>query len=76
MKDTYVMEINSCKLNFYLPSVPKGRKIEFTLRAIQRENNEDYTLGDYSINANELIAAFKEDGTTRYELKSNFSEDY
>ena len=53
------MEISSCKLNFYLPTVPKGRRIDFTFRVIQREDNTDYPLGDYSIRANDLIAAFK-----------------
>ena len=76
MKGRSVLAINSCRLNFYLPSVPKARKIEFTLRAIQHENNEDYPLGDYSLDANALIDAFKQDNISRHELKSNFSDDY
>ena len=63
-------------MNFYLPSVPKGRKIEFALKAVQRENNTDYPLGDYSIDANALVSSFKDDNVSRHELKSMFSEDY
>ena len=76
VNDFNVMALNSCRLNFYLPTAPKGRKIDFTFRAIQRENNVDYPLGDYTIDAGALIDAFKNDNVSRHELKSNFSDDY
>jgi hypothetical protein len=56
--------------------VPKGRKLEFTLRVIQRENNVDYPLGDYTLDANAIVNAFKKDNVSRHELSSAFSDDY
>jgi hypothetical protein len=71
-----VLPINSCRLNFYLPSYNKLRKQDFTLQMIQRENSEDYEVGEYIISSEELITQFKENNKNRHELKANFSEDY
>lgn len=43
---------------------------------IQRENNEDYELGEYKINVDELVTGFKENNKGRHEFKNNFSDDY
>lgn len=73
---TPVLVINTCRLNFYLPNYNKNRKHEFSLMMIQRENNEDYELGEYKINVDDLVTEFKENNKGRHEFKHNFSDDY
>lgn len=53
---TPALAITSCRLNFYLPSYNKLRKQDFTLQLIQRENNEDYEVGEYIVSTEELIS--------------------
>lgn len=54
----------------------RGRKVEFTLRMIQHEGNQDYELGDYQIDITSLIDQYKKENVSRHELKTNFSDDY
>lgn len=72
----HALPITSCRLNFYVPSLIKGRKTEFILRLIQHEGKEDYELGDFAIDINDLVDQFKKENVSRHEIKANFSEDY
>ncbi len=76
VNDIPALPITTCRLNFYLPNYNKLRKQDFTLQLIQRENNEDYEVGEYNISTEELITQFKENNKNRHEFKANFSEDY
>ncbi len=60
------MPISSCRLNFYLPSYSKARKQEFSLQAVQRENSQDYELGEFKLNVDELVGQFKEQNRLRH----------
>jgi hypothetical protein len=71
-----VLVINTCRLNFYLPNYNKARKNEFSLVMVQRENSQDYELGEYKISVDELVIGFKENNKSRFELKTNFTDDY
>jgi hypothetical protein len=70
------MSVASCKLNFYVPNFNRLRKQEFTLRLIQNERNQDFDVGEYSIDISQLVEAFKQEKKVRHELKTFFSEDY
>lgn len=70
------MVINTCRLNFYLPNYSKLRKQEFSFAVVQREHNQDYGLGEYRVNVDQLVADFKDNNKARHEFKVNFSEDY
>lgn len=70
------MAITTCRLNFYLPNYIKARKQEFSLVAVQRENNQDYELGDYKLSVDELVGQLKESNRVRHEYKVPFSDDY
>ncbi len=43
---------------------------------VQRENDEDFEVGDYKVNVDQLVTDFKENNKSRHEYKTNFSEDY
>lgn len=43
---------------------------------VQRENNEDYELGEFKVTVDDLVSKFKEGNTVRHEFKANFTEDY
>lgn len=70
------MSVSSCKLNFYLPNFNRLRKQEFTLRLIQNEKDQDFDIGEYTIDVAQMVEAFKKENKLRYELKTFFSEDY
>lgn len=55
IKGETVMPITDCRLNFYIPSHNRQRKIEFILKLIQHEHNQDYELGNYTIDVNQLV---------------------
>lgn len=71
-----VMSVSSCKLNFYLPNFNRLRKQEFTLRLIQNEKEQDFDIGEYTIDVAQMVEAFKKENKLRHELKTFFSEDY
>jgi hypothetical protein len=62
---TPFMNVSSCKLNFYVPSFNKLRKQEFTLRLIQNERNQDFDVGEYSIDIGHLVDAYKQEKKVR-----------
>lgn len=70
------MSVSSCKLNFYLPNFNRLRKQEFTLRLIQNEKEQDFDIGEYTIDVAQMVEAFKKENKLRHELKTFFSEDY
>lgn len=49
------MSVSSCKLNFYLPSFNRLRKQEFTLRLIQNEKDQDFDIGEYTIDVAQMV---------------------
>lgn len=70
------MSVSSCKLNFYLPNFNRLRKQEFTLKLIQNEKEQDFDIGEYTIDVAQMVEAFKKENKLRHELKTFFSEDY
>ena len=76
INNSWVMMLPKSVLNFYIPTHIKGRTAPFSFKIFQNEHNEQYDLGSISIEAEPMIEQFKNDGTTRFELTSQFADDY
>lgn len=63
-------------LNFYIPSVTKGRKVEFSLKLTQKEAEQDFSVGELVIQFDPIIAAYKEEKNSVYFGVGKIGEDY
>lgn len=70
------MQVSACKLNFYVPNYLKLKRNDFILRMTQRECNQDFSIGEYYIDAGALIEEFKANQLKKHEFKTFFAMDY
>lgn len=53
------MKIPRSPLNFILPNYAKGRRVDYLLKMVQTEDNEEFHIGDHAINLDAYINKLK-----------------
>lgn len=60
------MSIPKCPLNFFVPNYAHNRKNDYLLKMLQTEKNEDFDVGENSIDLNQYVTKYKTEKTVRF----------